>query len=105
MINRLLVIASICLLQACATPIGKFKESDMAWTKGTVDISYQQVYRNLQEGFRKCFPMLFVEGSLYPDINKAHFDIHLVNMFGSRTAWVFGVVDINYMAISGSPNQ
>jgi len=91
------ILVSLLFLSSCATPVGQFKESDMAWTKMNVKLNYQAVYRNLKEGFRKCGPTYFVDGNLYADINEGHFDIYLTTAFGGRTSWVYGIINIKHI--------
>jgi hypothetical protein len=88
------IILSLLILSSCATPAGKFKESDMAWTKMNLPLNYQAVYRNLNDGFRTCGPSYFPVGNLYTDINEGHFDIYLSDMFGGSSEWVYGRVSI-----------
>jgi len=91
------ILASFLFLSSCATPVGQFKESDMAWTKMNFKLNYQAVYRNLKEGFRKCGPRFFADGNLYTDINEGHFDIYLSDMLGGRSSWVYGIIIIKHI--------
>jgi hypothetical protein len=94
----------VCLgaLTSCATPIGQFKESDLTWTKFDKDVNYQEVFRNLKEGFRRCAPGLFADGNLYTDIKEGHFDIYVTNILGGRSQWVYGIINIRANFPDGS---
>lgn len=87
------IILIILLLSSCATPVGQFQESDFNWTKTTIDLNYQAVYRNLKDGFRTCRSGLSIDSEIYTDINTGHFDIR----FDSRAAWVFGMIDLQHI--------
>lgn len=88
-------LVSVGMLTACATPIGQFKESDMTWTKLEMEMNYQSVFRNVKEGFRKCGPYYFADGNLYTDVKEGHFDIYLTDVFGGKSPWGYGVVNIS----------
>ena len=89
------VLISLGMLTSCATPVGQFKENDMIWTKSEMEMNYQVVFRNIKEGFRKCGLHFFADGNLYSDIKEGHFDIYLTDVFGGKSPWVYGVVNIN----------
>ncbi len=57
------------------TPIGHMGHSDFNWTIKTLDIPYQQVYRNIEAGFR-CHRGWYPSGQLYTDIQEGHFDLY-----------------------------
>jgi len=72
--RNLILIVAVALMFGCATPPGQLKESDFVWQEKTVAANYQEVYRNVNNGFRKC-ALGVPQGSLYTDIKKGHFDV------------------------------
>ena len=103
--NIMKIVATLVflgMLTSCATPVGQFKESDMAWTKFEVEMNYQAVFRGVKEGFRKCGSHLFADGNLYADIKEGHFDVYLTDVFGGKSPWVYGMVNIKNVGPSHS---
>lgn len=96
------LLASLGMLTSCATPVGQFKENDMVWTKTEMEVNYQSVFRNVKEGFRKCGSHLFADGNLYTDIKEGRFDIYLTDVFGGKSPWVYGVVNIRNIDVDHS---
>ena len=90
----IVILVSLVIVASCATPVGQLKSNDMAWTKLEMEMNYQSVFRNVKEGFRKCGSHFFADGNLYTDIKEGHFDIYLTDIFGGKSPWVYGVVNI-----------
>jgi len=84
-----LLILAVYFLSGCATPPGQLKESDLVWQEKTIAANYQEVYRNIKEGFRTCAGVV-IESDLYTDKKTGHFDVYLAR--GSD--WVFGLIDL-----------
>lgn len=89
-----IIAAAAVTMGGCATPAGQFKDDDLAWTRLTVNETYQQVYRNVREGFRRCGDAFVAEGNLFTDIKAGEFDFYLTDIFGGRSSWVAGFVKI-----------
>ncbi len=93
----LLVIVS---LGGCATPPGRLDKTDFEWTEINTDYTYQEAYRRMDAGFKKCgFP---IENALFTDNQTAYFYIFLPDMLGGKSAWVLGKVDISAKIPAGS---
>lgn len=88
-ISMLILITMV----SCATPVGKIPESDFAWQEKVIEENYQEVYRRILNGFRKCKPGI-AEGNLYTDIKEGHFDVYLIDVFGGKHSGVLGVIDL-----------
>ena len=97
-----LAIAAFYFLSGCATPPGQLKESDLVWQERTIAANYQEVYRNVKDGFKTCGPNS-IDSELYTDIRKGHFDIYhstlAVPKSMSRTV---GLIDITPKGDSNS---
>ncbi len=90
----LIIVAAFYFLSGCATPPGQLKESDLVWQETTIAANYQEVYRNVKEGFRLCGAGV-PEGDLYTDNKTAHLDVYLPQTIpGGRSDWVMGLIDI-----------
>ena len=87
--QRVALIISLLFLSACAMPAGDFKEKDLAWTKITIPLNYQTVYRRINNGFISCGNH-FVYSNIYSDINEAKFVIYLQDPYGRKTNFFFG---------------
>ena len=72
------------------------KKSDFVWEERVVAANYQEVYRRILSGFRKCGEII-PEGHLYTDIKEGHFDVYIRQTFGGRSDFVFGIIDVIYI--------
>lgn len=93
--KKLIVAYSFCILitLGCATPVGKIPESDFVWEDRIIKLNYQEVYRNIANGFRTCKPGI-AEGNLYTDIKEGHLDVYLVDVFGGKHPGVLGIIRV-----------
>jgi len=64
-------------------------------------MKYQEVYRNVNDGLRKCGSHWLVEGTLYTDIEEGRMDVYVFNKYGS-TNWVFGLVTVKSIDLNHS---
>lgn len=83
------------LVTGCATPIGEFKEEDFIWREQTINANYQEVYRRVLGGLRRC-GALTGYGNIYTDISSGHFDMYVTGIYGP-SQWVVGVIDIKQL--------
>lgn len=93
--TSIFTICCFLFLSGCATPPGKFKDSDLTWSHVDISLNYQVVYRNVSEGFRRCGGKI-AEGNLYTDIREGQIDIYLKDVFGGRSSWVYGIVRVKF---------
>ena len=93
--NQRIAIFFLLIVIGCATPVGKLKKSDFAWEERVISANYQEVYRRILSGFRKCGEVI-PEGNLYTDIQEGRFDVYVRQTFGGRSDFVFGIIDVIY---------
>lgn len=76
----LLILIIPVFLVSCATDMSQVKDSDLEWREKNLQIDYQKVYRNINEGFRYCVGSRIVGvpvSNIYNDTKTAHFDIFM----------------------------
>lgn len=102
---RLTIAALICTaaLLGCATPPGQIPESDFVWETKTLSIDYQDVYKNIRATYRHCGGKFGVpEGDVYPVERKAKVDLYTAAVYGGRSDFVLGVIDVTGTAPGAS---
>jgi hypothetical protein len=100
----LLIALTVLVLGSCATPPGQIQDSDLLWEEKTVPIGYEQVYRNIVNGFRTCGPespgMVNVsqigvpECVTYPESKEISCDVYIRQLYGGRSDWIIGFIRI-----------
>ncbi len=93
-IRIIMILILFSILPSCSKPIGQLTENDMGWTRAEMPMNYQAVYRNVNEGFRRCGSGLIAEGNLYTDIQEGHFDLYLATLMGGKAPGALGVINI-----------
>ena len=89
------LIFGALLATSCASPPGKFKESDFIWEEKTIPENYQKVYRSLKNGFRTCAePITWtIDSDIYHDEKRGEFHASRNNMLGTPQIF-FGSIHI-----------
>lgn len=95
-ISRRITVFFLLIITSCVTPIGKFKESDFVWEEKVITANYQEVYRRILLGFRRC-KVGVPESNLYQDIKEGRFDVYLDQAFvGGRSDITLGMIYVVY---------
>ena len=91
----ILLLTTTLVFLGCATPPGQLKESDLIWQEKTIPANYQEVYRRVNNGFRRC-GVGVPEGNLFTDNKTGHFDVYIPQGLGlgGGSSWVLGLIDI-----------
>lgn len=90
-------VLAAALIAGCATPPGKLKPEDLSWHSFSVGKPAAEVFTALQNYSRVCGGLL---GGNYPEWypgpagGTSRIDLHLVNAFGSRSNFVYGLIEI-----------
>jgi hypothetical protein len=101
--KKMILALLLLIMMGCATAPGRFTKDDFAWTVINLPVTYQESYRRMAEGFRRC--AINVDKELFTDTMTGHFDLFLSDMLGGKSAWVLGVVDITSVPPGGSVVQ
>lgn len=80
------------VLAGCATPSGQLSKDDFEWSEVKGDYTYQEAYRRLDTGFKKCGNP--IESAIFTDNQTAYFYVYLPDMFGGKSPWVLGKIDV-----------
>lgn len=79
--RKQLLILIFLLLSGCATATapGMYKETDFVSDQKIIPLNYEDTYRNLKMGFRKCVPPEWlIDDQLYHQDKSAFFDVTIV---------------------------
>lgn len=95
----LILLLGVCMfLSACATtPIGKIEPEGFESKTVVVTAGFQEVFRNILFGMKKCQGMGIPFGQIYTDINEAHMDIFMGghdNNLSRESAYPYGEIII-----------
>lgn len=94
----ILLFALCAMLSSCATtPIGKIESSGFESKTIVVNAGFQEVYRNIVFGMKKCNTLGVPFGNIYTDINEAHIDIFMgghENNISRESAYPYGEIAI-----------
>jgi hypothetical protein len=88
-----MVFSFIVFLSAC-TSLASRSDSDFEWEVQTVDIGYQEAYRNLREGFRRC-DIYDITAELYTDTKKGFIEISAKRLVNAGPRVDIGVIYID----------
>lgn len=94
---RLVSILALASLTGCATPAGKFTESDFVWSERSIPITLSAANYNLVKGFRSCSRVdVGHEDCLRaPDDSIVECDVYAGLAFtGDRSQIVIGRIEI-----------
>ena len=83
-----ILIMIILMLAGCATAPGQIPVSDYDWSEIKAPISYQEAFRRIDTGFKKCDS--HTESMMFTDNKTAYFYVYLT----TDSKWVLGKIDI-----------
>lgn len=84
---------SLILISAC-TPLANRSDAEFEWEHQTFDKGYQETYRNLNEGFRKC-RNLYLTSELYTDKQQGFIEIYMKTIINTKSEIGVGILYID----------